>query len=333
MRVILNPASRGGEGKRMRNEIERILSARQGGVEVVETQGPQHAVELATRAVGDGVSVVVAAGGDGTVHEVANGIMQALTSAPGDELRNRVAMGIIPVGTGNDFVKVVPGTGSRTSALDTLLHGRPRPFDVGLAEWDGGRAWFMNAMGTGIDVEVVRQIQRLSRGPGALVYLQGLLRALMKYQPIPLTVTADGVEISREIMIAAVANGCCVGGSFRLTPGALPDDGHLDLCIVGALSVPAQMLLVPRILRGTHGSSPSVDSRRVHTVTLSVPPGVPLYFQLDGELHEHAGIHSIRVTIQPASLQIVAAGQPSPAGSPHSRSMHQSMHQESITRA
>jgi YegS/Rv2252/BmrU family lipid kinase len=305
MRVILNPMARGGIGARLRPVIERELHAVAGGLQIVETEHPGHATALARQAVADGVSTIVAAGGDGTLHEVANGIVKATESRP--NARAHVALGIIPIGTGNDFAKAVPGVRTREMAFETLRTGERRMYDVGRAEWGGQQEYFLNAMGTGIDVEVVRQIERLSRGGGALVYLQGLLRALTTYRAVPLRITADGEEIAARVMLIAVANGSSIGGTFRISPKAQPDDGILDLCIVEDMPLLAQLALVPRIVRGTHESSPRVRTRQVKAVTLSVPAGATLFFQLDGELREPEGIGAVRVTIEEARLQIVAA--------------------------
>lgn len=303
MRVILNPASRGGAGGSLRGEIATALTGIDGGFEIVETSHAGHATALAREAVAQGVRTIVAAGGDGTIHEVGNGILLATES----DRHANVALGIIPIGTGNDFVKVIPGVHTRAEALRTLRAGQRRIFDVGLAEWVGGKEYFLNAMGTGVDVEVVRQIQRLSRGTGALVYLQGLIRALATYRALPLHLTTEMEQFSERVMIIAVANGRCIGGSFRICPRAMPNDGWLDLCIVQEVPLLGQVALVPRIVMGTHESSPRVRSRQVKRVTLAVPAGDSLFFQLDGELREPTGIYEVRVTIDPARLQIVSA--------------------------
>src|SRR5690606_15108548 len=107
---------------------------------------------------------------------------------------------------GNDFVKVVSGIRTRDDAYDALAHGSPLAIDAGLARWDGGEEWFVNAMGTGIDVEVVRQIQGIRNLPGAAVYITGLVKALVRFRPIPLIVRIDGIATELRAMIVAVAN-------------------------------------------------------------------------------------------------------------------------------
>ena len=268
----------------------------------METASAGHAVNLARQAVEDGVRIIAAAGGDGTIHDVANGILQATEDAPSD-----AALGIIPIGTGNDFAKVVAGATPWAEAVRTLAAGHGTAYDVGIARWGDQREYFVNAIGTGVDVEVVRQIQRLGRGAGPLVYLEGLFRALVRYRALPLSIAADGALQDQRVVLAAVSNGRCVGGMFRITPAALPADGRLDLCVVEDMPLLSQLALVPRILRGIHGSSPRVQSRRVREVILRVPAGLPLYFQIDGELREPAGVTELRIEVLPGRLRVIRA--------------------------
>jgi diacylglycerol kinase (ATP) len=298
MRIILNPASRHGAGARMRPRIERVLRERGVDFEIVETSRPGHALELAREAAAAGVGQVVAAGGDGTVHEVVNGLM-AVEDA-------RSVLGLLPIGTGNDSVKMVPGTRLLGSALDALAAGHTARLDVGVAEWDGGREYFINAMGTGIDVEVVRRMQRSRLLPGAFVYTAALLRALAVYRPLRVSVTIGATTIDEKIMNLAVCNGPCIGGSFRICPDARPDDGQLDLCMIGEMSLARNARMVPRVLSGTHAGQPGVSMLRGQTVHLRLPDGQSLWFQLDGELREAAdGAAGIRLGIRPAALSVI----------------------------
>ena len=307
--VVLNPAARGGAGRRLRAEIERELRRRGLEFEVRETRGPGEAVELARAACHAGSRTVAAAGGDGTVHDVANGILQAADEGTAE----RAALGIVPIGTGNDFVKVIPGTSNRAAAYDTLAAGRRYGFDAALVAWAGGREYCLNAAGTGVDVEVVRQIQARTRRHGALVYIGGLVRALRRYRPVHVRIDADGESTEARIMMVAVANGTCIGGLFRICPQARPDDGLLDLCVVRELTVLRQPVLAARILRGRHLHEREVSFRTAREVRIEVLDGSPLFFQLDGELREPRGVDTLSITVQPARLQVLAAGRPGAA--------------------
>lgn len=302
MRVILNPAARHGAGRRLRPLIERGLESRKLDFDIVETEGPGHAAELARSAADAGVPRVVAAGGDGTVHEVANGLMTAAVTP---------ALGLIPIGTGNDFVKMIPGTATRAQAFATLAAGTERTVDVGVTRWDGNEEYFINAMGTGIDVEVVRQMRRSGWMPGMMIYLTALLRALAKYRPMPIRISVDGVESTCSIMILAVCNGPSIGGAFRVCPDARSDDGLLDLCVVHELPLHRIVRVVPRVLRGSHEGQPGVSMDRGTTVRLAISGGCALPFQLDGELREAVG--DIEVTLATRRLNVICS-EPADAG-------------------
>lgn len=301
--VILNPAAGGGSGRRARAELERELERLRIAYTLEETTGPGHATELAYAAALGGAATLIAAGGDGTLHEVANGLLRARVITGGV----LPTLAVVPIGTGNDFVKAVNGATDLARAYRTLAEGVVRHFDVGRADWEGGSEYFINGSGTGIDVEVVRQIKRMPRLPGVLSYLIALLKALLRFRPIPLWIRADGQEYERRVMMIAITNGACVGGGFYLNPSAVPDDGQLDLCMVNELSYPQIARVLPRILRGTHGCHPAVTLRRVSTVEIHARGAAPLFFQLDGELREPVGARSLRIDIERGALPVLSA--------------------------
>jgi YegS/Rv2252/BmrU family lipid kinase len=296
--VILNPTSGGGRAGRQRDEIDRELQARgvEAAIHVTHSQG--HGADLASKLATAGADVIVAAGGDGTVHEVANGI---LTSGA------HTALAVLPIGTGNDFAKVVPGARPLSSAYDVLAAGHVAAFDVGYASWNGGAEYFINGMGSGIDVEVVRQLHSLPHLPGPIKYLMGLLRALRVYQPIALSATTSGERLVRRVMMMAVGNGVCQGGGFYLTPAASPTDGRLELCVIDALPLWKVPIILSRVLRGTHAGHPLVTMRTTEHIRFEANGAAPLYFQLDGELREPPHAQWLDVEIRKALLRVVVA--------------------------
>lgn len=298
MRVILNPLSRHGAGGKLRPEIERMLQQRGLRYDLVQTRGPGHAADLAQEAAEEGVPRVVAAGGDGTVHEVVNGLMRT---------RGDTSLSLLPIGTGNDFVKMVPGTAPLEAAVDTLVSGTERPMDVGYARWDGDGEYFANAMGTGIDVQVVRRMRRSRMLPGGFVYVAALLRALAAYRPQQLNLRIDGVRHDRQIMNLAVCNGPSIGGSFRICPDAEIDDGLLDVCVVAAMPILRNAAMVPHVIRGTHGGRAGIAMLRGRNIHMANPEGRELWFQLDGELRcAEDGAAGVEVEIRPAALRVIA---------------------------
>ena len=302
IRVVLNPTARSGAAAAVREEIARALDARGVAWTRVDTHHPGHAVELARQAALDGVRIVVAVGGDGTVHEVANGLLRAR-----EEREHTTALGIVPCGTGNDFANMIAGIRTREGAYDALLHGHVRQVDAGRVEWDGGDEYFANAMGTGMDVEVVRQLRKTSRLPGMLIYLGAVLRTLRVYRPLPLRMESDDGVVDSRAYVVAICNGSRIAGGLRVCPDSRPDDGQLDALFVTDLAwhqIPATLV---GVVRGTHAHRPGVRMVRSPAFTLAVPRGTRLYFQVDGELRDAGDAHTLRVSTLPGALRVISA--------------------------
>lgn len=306
VQVILNPASAGGATRRLRGEVERELAARSVDFGLVETEGRGHAVELARSAAEAGVRAVVAVGGDGTVHEVANGLLTSRAEA-----NPKPALAVIPGGSGNDFVKMLGSGRKRPGAYDVVANGRLRRFDAGWVCWGGedGHAaegeFFVNAIGTGIDVEVVRRIERYPRLPGLVGYLLGLVGALASYRPIPLKLRIDGNELETRVMIMSVGNGPCQGGGFYICPAASPEDGRFDTCVVKELGYLEIARVLPRVLRGTHGVDPHVALGVARRIEIETTGSDPLFFQVDGELRE-PGVRRFLVELREGVLPVLS---------------------------
>lgn len=300
--VILNPRAGGGGAGRLRSELERNLTERNVRYTIEETMHVGHATELAERAASGGIDRLLVVGGDGTVHEAANGLLR---SGP-DPSAAVPVLGVIPAGTGNDFIKMVCSDGSRRRAYDIAAADSVRRFDVGRVTWAGGSEYFVNGMGLGIDVEVVRQIERVPRLPGVIRYFAGLIRALAIYKPVALRLELDDGEIEERVMIIAVGNGACVGGGFRLCPGARPDDGRFDVCIVEEIGWIQIARVVPRILRGTHGGMRGVTLRQTAQARIEATGAAALFFQVDGELRQPAGARWLQIELEREALPVLA---------------------------
>ncbi len=300
--VILNPISGGGRARKLRPRIERALWDRGVEFEVTETEGQGHAVSLARTWAPADVDVLVAVGGDGTAHEVANGILAAARDGV-----EPPALGVVPVGSGNDFVKLLGLYRKLDRAFDVVAHGEARRLDVGRAAWEGGEEYFINGAGTGIDVEVVRQIVQQPHIPGVLKYLNGVLRAVVGFRAIPLRVFVGDEVIADRMMMVALGNGRCIGGGFWVTPEAEPDDGLLDILMVTNLNYAQIAAVIPKVMRGRHMGVRQVAMRRAPEVRIEAAGEEPLFFQLDGELREPAEARQLHVSIQPAALRVLSA--------------------------
>ncbi len=302
VQVILNPASSSGAGGRLLPQVEARLRARHIDFRLDRTGGPGHAADLGAEAAEAGTGRLLVVGGDGTVHEVVNGLLSAGAG------RSLPDLAVLPLGTGNDFYRMVGAPRTLDGAMDMLQWGIPRPFDVGHAGWDGGSRWFVNLLGVGIDVEVLRRREGVRRLSGLAQYLVALLQAVVGFRPVPIRVRLeDGEVIDEPTTLAGITVGPSAGGGFLLNPGATSDDGLLDLCFVKALTLPQILRYIPRVIRGTHGDLPVVKLRRFRTAVLEAPGADPFHFELDGERMEQA-VYRVEVRVEPARIRVLVPG-------------------------
>jgi YegS/Rv2252/BmrU family lipid kinase len=270
--------------------------------DLVATTAPREAPRLALEAARSRVDLVVAAGGDGTVHEVANGLLKALSQGVDGPV-----LGVLPVGTGNDFAKLIGPLDDLDRSMDLLVEGELRRFDACTAEWNESKQWFINAAGTGIDVDVVRHIVKKRGRPSPAVwkYLSSVLKSLVTFRAIPLRVRLDDRVIEQKVMIVVAGNGRCVGGGFWVCPRAEPDDGRFDICMIDEVSFLGAMVPLARVMRGKHENHRKVHTYRSREVVFEATGPDPLFFQLDGELHEPPNARSLALRMHPQALPIM----------------------------
>lgn len=216
---VVNPVAGRGYALKLEESIRQVLNERGVPYEIMHTDHPEHATQLAVQAAAcSDCSGVIAVGGDGTAYEVACGL-----------LGTGVPLGIIPAGTGNDFIKTVGIPKKPMEALDFILNHQARPVDVGRLN---GRM-FLNVCGTGFDVQTLEYtIAAKKYARGILPYMIGLFRAIFSYKPVHVQFTADGDTQERDVLLCSVANGQYIGGGIPVCPGARPDDGMMDMVIV-----------------------------------------------------------------------------------------------------
>ncbi len=303
LRVIVNPAAAGGRGRNAARDLLRALDTRSQQYDARYTEGPGHASRLAAEAVSDSAGRIVVVGGDGTVHEVADGLI----GCGADPLP---AVAVFPVGTGNDFYRMVGPDRSVSAVVGLLDDGMVQHFDIGRVAWEGGERTFVNLMGVGIDVEVLRCRSRFSRLPGLLQYLASFLNALVTFRPPEVdidTESGDGQRIAGATTLTVITVGPSIGGGFMINPEAKASDGKLDLCHVGAPGVLPILRLVPRVIRGTHGGSPVVTMRRLSRAVLRRPGGESMWFEIDGELSPEPA-RELRVEVVPGAFPVLVPG-------------------------
>lgn len=292
--VILNPAAGGGRAGRAREPLAAAFRREGWSVEIIPTERPGHATELAQAAARDGAQRVIAVGGDGAVHEVANGLLAGGSTA---------ALGVIPIGTGNDFAKLVGVyRHSVDRAVSRLVSAVPRRFDAGKVLGE----FFVNTLGFGFGPAVVQTRNGMPGLKGFLSYLIPVLRTFARFRPPLLEVTTDDHAERGNMMMVEVCNGTTAGGSYRFAPGADPCDGWLDVCLIRRIGLPRFLAALPRVMRGTHVTMKEVAVLRTRKLTIRAVDA-PLLLHLDGELRT-PGVQECTVTVEPGCLNVLVAG-------------------------
>ena len=291
--VIVNPAAGRGAARRAESVVARAFRAQGWAVDLVRTEGPGHGQELAAHAVSQGAKHIVAVGGDGTVHEVANGLLRTDTDA---------ALGVVPVGSGNDFAKIVGVYGyDPIQAVARLVTAKSRRFDAGRVLGE----WFVNSVGFGFGPAVVQTRNRMTHLRGFLSYLVPIVRTFFTFHPPVFDIAAPGFRERGYMMMVEACNGTTAGGSYRFAPDADPTDGKMDVCVIRRVSLPRFLIAIPRVLRGTHTSMREVVM--VKTAKLVVrAPEQPLVVHVDGELRE-PGTNECTVELERGRLNVLVA--------------------------
>ncbi|MFN8482195.1 MAG: diacylglycerol kinase family protein [Anaerolineae bacterium] len=270
--LIVNPWAGRGAGLRDRPRIEAAMAQYGLDYDLVLTAGPGDGIELARQAA-DSYDVVVAVGGDGTVQEVANGLMQASGG------QRTSPLGVIPIGSGDDFTYALGfKRGAVEEAVARLAGGRQRVVDVGRVN---GR-YFVNEVAVGFAAQAALEAKTVKLPVGQFVYLVGLGRAMVKYPSPRIRMRWAGGEVSDRLLMASIANGRRTGGGFLIAPTSDIADGVFDLVYAGALSRFHVVRLLPKVARGTHLSDPSVRLQLTPWVTIEAPSGMPVH--VDGEI-------------------------------------------------
>lgn len=292
--MVFNPHAAFGRAARLLPALRTALQ-RFATVDVLQTRGAGDAVERVVQADLGGFDGLIAAGGDGTLFEVLNG----LYAHPPER---RVPLGLVPVGTGNAFARdlgLMPGDWAR--GIDIVRAGRLRRVDVGRVSFgQDSRYYFLNIVGAGLPVDAMRAAEHLKPVGRSAYTLAALWRAAL-LKTYPLVVEIDGERIEQEAVFVEISNTRYTGTSFLMAPAARFDDGLLDVTLVRRLPRRRLFRLFPSIYSGRHVEYPEVLTRQARRVRLLAPQGLQL--APDGEFRG-----SLPATIEclPGDLSIFA---------------------------
>ena len=306
MMVICNPVSGAGLGYERLAAVRRTLERANIPYSSEVTHERGHATALARAAVMSGCGVVVAIGGDGTFHEVVNGVMDA-TGTGGDLARSRVAVGLVQAGRGSDFGRSVGIPADPDAACTRLVSGRTQLVDLGHVRYRSFKGeersrYFANSAGLGFDAEVSVRANAAPRMLGGTIpYLSSLLLTLGTYRNKRIALCSDGGEQWQgRVNSMVVANGQYFGGGMKIAPEALLADGQFDVIILGDLGKVDLVRNVPRVYDGSHITHPKVRTFRAEQVEATSPDR--LLLQADGEV---LGMAPATFTIVPSALRLI----------------------------
>ncbi len=291
---LVNPASANGKTGKRWPEIARAAHAAGLRGEAIFSERPGQLGDLAREAADEGATLLVVVGGDGTVHEVVNGIAG----------REGVELALIPRGTGWDFARTHKVPKRLDVALRIAKDGQARTFDLGRATYrtNGSErtTWFANMASVGMSGAVAAKANSTTKALGAKTsYLYALGTVFARWKNVELRVRVDEEERSGLMEDTIVAVGRYLAGGMMITPDAEPDDELFDVLLIGDLTKTELVRVMPKIYRGTHLPHPKGEVLRGRTVSIEADDPLPI--QLDGE---QPGTTPVRFEIAPAAIRL-----------------------------
>jgi diacylglycerol kinase (ATP) len=298
-KFLVNPNADLGRAWRTVADL-RPLVEEFGGADWAGTVYPTHATILARQAAEDGYSLVIAAGGDGTVHEVINGLMQV----PSDV---RPRLGIVPLGSGNDFAHSVGVQSNPVEALKRVFSGQSMRVDLGMFDIGRGKhEYFDNTFGLGFDATVTIRTHRLNWVRGFMMYLVAVLQTIALNHEAPhMHIETDRETWDDETIMFVACNGPREGGGFLVAPAADNTDGVLDYASICHVSQLMMLRLVPEVMKGTHGRFKQIRLGKMHKLQLHSEK--PVTIHADGEIISGFGmdVRNVTVEVVPSALEVV----------------------------
>ena len=283
--LLANPTAGRGNADQILDAVTARLAASGAEVEHLIGDDADHALELARKAAADGVDTVVTLGGDGMVHVA----VQALAGT-------EVSLGVVPLGTGNDFARAlgIP-TGDPLAAADVVVRDDPRRIDLGRS----GDSWFATVLAAGFDAAVNERANAMRWPHGDLRYTLAALSVIRSWTPVPYRLEIDGVVREQEAMLLAIANTESYGGGLRIAAGCDPADGLLDAILIKPVSRLEFLRVFPGVRQAKHLAHPAFERIRARRITASAP-GVIAYS--DGE---RLGPLPLEVECVPSALGVL----------------------------
>jgi diacylglycerol kinase (ATP) len=286
--VIVNPYSARGQTGRSWETIRSALRLHFREFKFSFTEKPRQATEIARELLLDGFDLLIGVGGDGTLNEISSGFFHPQS---GQAINNDAAVGIIPSGTGSDFIRFMKVPRDFAQSAAHIKNAKSRRIDMGRITYGAatggpGTRYFINVADFGLGAEVIRNISTIApdrRGP--FTYYRGLLSTMMSYRSKTVRLTLDGERrLQGEYLIGAVANGRIFGGGMIIAPQAEPDDGYFDLVLIESMKKLEILSNSRHLYSGTIARNPKVHILRAQRI--KVESSDEVHIEFDGEVGE-----------------------------------------------
>ena len=292
--AIVNPAAGGGRSAKLAVPALGRLRERGLHVDVIASTGPGHVVQLAREAYNQGYRRFLAVGGDGTAHEILNGIFANRRDT------RRIALGFLPLGTGNSFLRDFATDGAQAS-LDALIAGRSRAVDLIRLTHSLGVIYSFNLLSIGFTADVAALTNRFFKPLGALGYLLGVFCRVVQLRRLAFVLKCDDDSgwDDRRCLFLTFNNSKFTGGKMMIAPNADPSDGFIELVRWGPIGRLGLITMLPRLYDGTHIAHPLASRRAVRHVEFQA--SAPVDVMIDGEVHT---VECRSLDIIPSALDI-----------------------------
>jgi diacylglycerol kinase (ATP) len=292
--AIVNPAAGGGRSAKLAGPALAGLREKGLKIDVVASTGPGHAIELAREAYEQGYRRFIAVGGDGTAHEILNGVYERARS------KDRIALGFLPLGTGNSFLRDFSKDGASAS-LEALIEGRKRPVDLIRLTHTKGEIYSFNLLSLGFTADVGALTNRYFKPFGYLGYLLGVFVRVVQLRRRAFRLRCDEDKDWEEsrCLFLSFNNSKFTGGTMLIAPQADPADGLIEFVRWGPIGRIGLLRMLPKLYDGTHIKHPLASRRAVRHIEFGVQ--VPVDVLIDGEI---AALECVSLDIIPAAVDI-----------------------------
>lgn len=302
--LILNPNAGGRRAATLWPDIEKELLSAGLDFDMFTTHKTLEAVDIVKTNIETGnYRKIIVIGGDGTLHEVVNGVMRQTSVSP-----ENITIGFISIGTGNDWIKTHNISDDFSVAIKQIAEGKAIKHDVGRIDFRNDKGteescYFINSIGIGFDAKVIKHmLPKVEKGHSKKSdYMKGLLNTLITNKNIKGEVIADGKNIDKGIFDLAIGICRFKGGGFKLLPTAIPNDGLLDITLAGKISRLQLISCLPKLLGGKVDKINFFKTCRAKSITLDMKQ--PICVEADGEF---LGFHPLKVSIEPSQITMIS---------------------------